>query len=364
MKTDHGKVIILADRREGHLPYVLPHLAKEPLIIDTARILSGEHLTYQTSPSGDIEVIYMGRLVHGAQGVWLRSFSSECILEAKTVAEQVRKTLGKTTAATAALHKLIHDLLGNPEDQYWANGVPVASIMQQYAASSLNRLAGAIAHMFPEAFWVSERDAIAKAMHKPLQLKLAQQVGLGVPETIFTSDPKAALAFLVEHGVCVVKPLALNAPPGLNQYTTKLYASDPPDFEGLWANPQIFQECVEPAYEVRVTVIGEHVFAAEVADEHPDAKTDAGTIRDWRQAFERGTFRGTAITLPRDVAEACIKIVHCYPGLKTGMFDFIVDHRGRYIFLEINPNGAWGFIEEATGQPIGKTLAHLLQGNS
>lgn len=29
--------------------------------------------------------------------------------------------------------------------------------------------------------------------------------------------------------------------------------------------------------------------------------------------------------------------------------------------LEINPNGQWAFIEEATGQPIGKAIAGFLE---
>jgi hypothetical protein len=42
----------------------------------------------------------------------------------------------------------------------------------------------------------------------------------------------------------------------------------------------------------------------------------------------------------------------------------VLDKKGEIWFLEINPNGQWAFVEEVTGQPMGKALADLLQGAS
>lgn len=353
----NGLTVILADQRDGHLPYVTPHLDSF-VVVDTARILRQDHLTYRTTKWGT-EVVYKGEPLRDVRSVWFRNMSSERIIEAHDVAQQVRKTLGETTTATAALHKLTHDLIGDPEQPYWARGIPVAETMQAYAASSLNRLAGAFVEMFPNARWVSPRSSLAAAMHKPAQIERAYRHGLRVPETVITSDPDEAGAFLRRLGRCVIKPLALNAPAGLNQYTTILTAADEINFSGLWANPQIFQEVLDPAYEVRVTVVGNKVFAAEVADARPPVE---GRIRDWRTAFEHDSFRGTAIKLPRDIKAACLAMIGSYTGLRTGMYDFIVDKLGRWYFLEINPNGAWGFIEDATGYPIGKAFAAQLRG--
>lgn len=38
------------------------------------------------------------------------------------------------------------------------------------------------------------------------------------------------------------------------------------------------------------------------------------------------------------------------------------DEDGRYIFLELNPNGQWAWIEELTGLPISDTLIDLMFG--
>jgi hypothetical protein len=353
-------VVILNNHEDGHLPFVTRHLAEEPLIIDTAAALEGTHLTYRTHPMHTgIEVVYGGDIVGAVKSVWFRRMLSELVLDIPAHAEKIRNALGQTTEATLQLHKLYHDIIGDAEEPYFEAAMPFEEVMSKYAASSLNRLAGAIAHMFPEALWVSNRDAIARSMHKPAQMHVARMFGLEIPATTFTSDANEAEDFIRHHRVCVVKPLAIRAPWGMNQYTSIVRASAMPDFSGLWANPHIFQELITPAFEVRVTVVRDKVFAAVVSDIDPE-KLLHPEKRDWREAFEKGTFDAKESWLPKKVERACISMVRHY-GLEAGAFDFIVDKSGRYIFLEIGANGAWAFIEEKTGQQIGKAFADLLQ---
>jgi len=47
-------------------------------------------------------------------------------------------------------------------------------------------------------------------------------------------------------------------------------------------------------------------------------------------------------------------------GLVFGCIDMIVTPRGEFIFLEINPNGQWLWIEELTGLPISEAIANTL----
>ena len=46
-------------------------------------------------------------------------------------------------------------------------------------------------------------------------------------------------------------------------------------------------------------------------------------------------------------------------GLRFGAFDFLVCPDG-WVFLEVNPNGQWAWIETATGLPIASTIADAL----
>jgi glutathione synthase/RimK-type ligase-like ATP-grasp enzyme len=51
-------------------------------------------------------------------------------------------------------------------------------------------------------------------------------------------------------------------------------------------------------------------------------------------------------------------------GLRFGTFDFIVTPDDRWVFLEINPNGQWAWIEDAAGLPIAASIADALtRGN-
>jgi len=47
-------------------------------------------------------------------------------------------------------------------------------------------------------------------------------------------------------------------------------------------------------------------------------------------------------------------------GLCFGAIDLIVTPDDDHVFLEVNPNGQWLWIEELTGLPISHAIADLL----
>jgi glutathione synthase/RimK-type ligase-like ATP-grasp enzyme len=47
-------------------------------------------------------------------------------------------------------------------------------------------------------------------------------------------------------------------------------------------------------------------------------------------------------------------------GLSYGAIDMILTPDGRYVFLEINPNGQYYWIEQMTGLPISDAVCDLL----
>jgi glutathione synthase/RimK-type ligase-like ATP-grasp enzyme len=47
-------------------------------------------------------------------------------------------------------------------------------------------------------------------------------------------------------------------------------------------------------------------------------------------------------------------------GQCFGAIDLVLHPERGYVFLEINPNGQWGWIEEFTGLPISAAFAELL----
>ena len=85
-------------------------------------------------------------------------------------------------------------------------------------------------------------------------------------------------------------------------------------------------------------------------------------VRDWRIGTNEELVI-KAYTLPKTIARKCIFLTKKL-GLNFGAIDLVQDKQGKAWFLEINPNGQWAFIEEKTGQPIGRAIAALLEARN
>lgn len=99
-------------------------------------------------------------------------------------------------------------------------------------------------------------------------------------------------------------------------------------------------------------------FAAAITLKHVDDKF--ANIRDWRVAYYTGKLRFEPLKLPRDIANKCVAHVKAL-GLEFGAIDLVVDKKGKYWFLENNPNGQWEFIGGQTAELIAKAIARLLE---
>ncbi|HNW23351.1 MAG TPA: hypothetical protein PKH06_01150 [Candidatus Dojkabacteria bacterium] len=121
------------------------------------------------------------------------------------------------------------------------------------------------------------------------------------------------------------------------------------DYEGLGITPMIFQERITKVFDLRVTVIGEQVFGCKIVSKD----------LDWRLSQSKADTIYTPFTLENSFAQKCIEMTR-YLGLNFGAFDFVKSIEEEIFFLEVNPNGQWGFIEEKTGLPLSKAMAELL----
>lgn len=316
-----GKVLILEDEKSVHLEFLQSHLKCEPLVINVGKI--GNGLTYEFNSSDTTPIVsYEGEVLDVRPGaiksVWYREVRVEQLSPNLTVDTEQR----------------------------------------EYAISSLQHQADSLLALIPEdTFWVSNRGAIQRAEQKPLQLRAAREAGFNVPATIFATNSAQAAAFMRRHGACVIKPMAKCAPAGQNQYTV-VRDIEALNFQGLEVNPHIFQAAIEPAFEVRAAVIGKQVFAAIVADSNANQAAEQG-YRDFRHAFDEGTFEAESYTLPEAIVHSCVDLVHRL-GTVCGFIDLIFDRNGTCWFLEDNPNGQWAFVDDITVDFIAEALAQLL----
>jgi glutathione synthase/RimK-type ligase-like ATP-grasp enzyme len=120
----------------------------------------------------------------------------------------------------------------------------------------------------------------------------------------------------------------------------------------------IFQEEVPKRRDVRVTVIGRTSFAVGI-----DSQAHAVTQVDWRHTPPE-PLRHAPIDLPPNVCSSISRLLDAF-GLEFGAIDLVERDDGTFVFLEINPNGQWGWLQLRTGIDLASALAErLIAGKS
>ena len=65
------------------------------------------------------------------------------------------------------------------------------------------------------------------------------------------------------------------------------------------------------------------------------------------------------IELPENVKNFCSDMLKYY-NLNFGVFDFIYSKKGEYVFLELNPNGQWLWLEDRSGYNLTEHIGNNL----
>jgi glutathione synthase/RimK-type ligase-like ATP-grasp enzyme len=211
-------------------------------------------------------------------------------------------------------------------------------------------------------YWVSFPANIRKASHKISQLELASRLGLEVPRTLVINDPDRVRPF---YEACnrqmIYKTIgnsllslarARSSKAGqqkynrqhLNEnfscaiYTTPIREQDLAQIDTIRLAPGFFQEYIPKQVELRVTVIGDDIFTAEL-----HSQVHEETQYDWRHyEVDVPTYEHQ---LPVEIAEKCLALTKAY-GLHFSTSDLIVTPDGRYVFLEMNPNGQFLWVQD------------------
>jgi hypothetical protein len=204
--------------------------------------------------------------------------------------------------------------------------------------------------------WLNAPSAIALAEDKPHQLILARSLGFSVPEVVITNDPPGFEDFVARHQA-VAKPLKHALLDGETEkviFTSRLEKAAARDPRAIAAAPMILQREIMKRVDIRVTVVGERVFASAIHSQGaPDSEVD------WRRG-DGPRLPHEAVELPAAISLRCAELVNSL-GLGFGAIDLIHDSDGVYWFLEINPNGQWAWLETRTGQPIAAAIVDALE---
>ncbi|MFD0883852.1 ATP-grasp ribosomal peptide maturase [Streptosporangium algeriense] len=214
-------------------------------------------------------------------------------------------------------------------------------------------------HSLPDCHYVNHPAAVVVGEHKPAQLQVAVQVGFTVPETLITNDLDAATSFATEHSPMIYKAFR-GLPLGTDDQARAIWTQrvDPVELdESIAVTAHLFQAEVPKHSDARVTVVGTRVFASQIIS--PE------NALDWRSG-DHDSLTYVPIAVPEHVMRALRAYLDAF-GLVFGCFDFALEETGqaaepyRWIFIECNPNGQWGWLPDSDA--IADSFAEtLLQG--
>ncbi len=203
--------------------------------------------------------------------------------------------------------------------------------------------------------WLSNPNYIYKAENKLYQLQKAKEIGFNIPNTIVTNNHKQLSEFVSDNAnEVIIKPIRqgrIQLSDGVKTIFTNHVGKEV--LENLIEydlTPSIVQNLIQKEYELRITVVGDKVFSAKI-----NSQENENTQTDWRK--EKNPFFECYI--PQEIENKCIKLL-TELNISFGAIDLIKDKNGEYIFLEINPNGQWAWIEMETGLKISEAIINFL----
>lgn len=206
--------------------------------------------------------------------------------------------------------------------------------------------------------------ASRQASTKLRQQALAAQQGFSVPPSLLANEKSPLLCFqAAQSGHVIMKSVAgrpLRPPPEhkvavvYHVMTMRLGECDLADADpaSLSGCPHFIQAEIAKDHELRVVVAGNQLRAFRVcSQESPLSEVD------WRKGMQ--VVRFEACALEPALQHRLFGFMRA-AGLVFGSIDLIVDRHGDVWFLECNPDGAWGWLDDLVDGAVADLIAGYL----
>ena len=194
--------------------------------------------------------------------------------------------------------------------------------------------------------WVSTPEATRRAENKLVQLRAAQAAGFVVPRTLISQDPLTIRAFCAAlPSPAVIK--TVHGTPRSQLFSLRVTDDHLSDDDALRMCPTIFQEYVSGHRHLRVLCCGRRSYAVQIETERLDWRLDLDTPMSpvrLEAAVERQL---------GDVLERL--------GLRMGVADLKITPAGDPVWLELNPQGQFLFLEGLTGLDLTGAFSDFLR---
>lgn len=202
-------------------------------------------------------------------------------------------------------------------------------------------------------------NALKYEVNKFEVLRIAKNFGIDIPKSILTNSKSKLINFFNEcNGEIISKMHDMllcdikDTHSTLATYTEKIelnFINELPDYFFI----AHFQEKLEKIYEIRSFYLDGDIYSMAMFSQQ-----NKNTSVDFRRYDRNSMNRRVPYKLPSDL-ENCIRYLMQKINLNCGSLD-IVKTKDRYVFLEVNPVGQFGFVSSACNYHLHKKIAEYL----
>ncbi len=189
-------------------------------------------------------------------------------------------------------------------------------------------------------------------------LKRALKIGLDIPPSIITNSKKELLSFYKENESLITKPLfeliSFYTEKEVTYHEAKLYnETEILELEDKFF-PSFFQKYMDKDIEIRSFFIEGKFYSMAIF-----SQLDKQTSIDYRNYNREQPNRNVPYQLPKRI-EKKLKILMFDLKLNTGSIDIIKTKENKYVFLEVNPTGQFGFVSKSCNYYLEEVIAKTL----
>lgn len=237
----------------------------------------------------------------------------------------------------------------------------------EYIEAEFNEIILGIYALLSDRIWINNPFKSRISHRKLLQLKVAKDIGFKIPQTLISNSKEEVLKFCKSQNwdiaIKSLGAISVSTKSSDNNYiqygifTRRINKEEIESVQNKISHmPTQYQEYVKKKFELRITCVGEKIFACKINSQ--DSEITSEDMRFDTRKSKHEPFNCD------DIKDMIIDYLK-YFELNFGCFDFAVDLDNNYIFFECNPNGQWLWIEELTDLEISKAIAdYLIDANN
>ena len=201
-------------------------------------------------------------------------------------------------------------------------------------------------------FWMNRPWLEDSIDNKMVQGRDAKHFGLEIPKTLVTNHEKCARDFIKScPNGAIIKQLSEisliddkpEKPENFGFYTELISEKDLEHLGDVKYAPCLFQEAIPKKADIRVTVVGERIYAYAI-----DSQSDPLSVTDFRRKID---LPSKPFDFPKNDADALVNMLQSW-GMEFATCDFALTKDDRLIFFEANVTGNWLWLENEQDRPI------------